>query len=686
DLDALPGGTPAGVRRVLRRCLERDKAGRYRDIGDVRLDLMGAVGESERASGATRVGIGVLPAVFLMVLIGIVAGLGGSIAGSKQAARDSLEARPLHVGVAIGPIDNLSQSGSLDISPDGRLIAYVGHGLDEDDTSGPNRIHLIDTHSGERRALHGTEFATGVTFSPSGEQIGFGYVNTDTGLQEVRRLSLSGGVPVTVFTDPRGREYFINACFWIDEDTIVVKSQDELTIFAVDVSSGALTPLIDLDQGDGWFGSGLSGTIGSRYVLLNRFKPTETGIIAGAFALDVTTGDLHHIADRCGVPIYLESGHMLFVRGQQTLCVARFDAETLTLDQHFTPLIDNLYSPNAFALSRRGHLILARDYLPGAEPLGNRLMRIDRQGNEFPLHERARQFGGRLSLSPDGTRVALVELPSSSAPSTMTFDLSAGRVLPVPLDTSLNASESWMPDGRLSLINFVSSTSYHLVAVDLFGGRPIEPLLPEEDGEGIQRSSTFTPDASFMAFEYLPNEEGRHDGVYVVDLRASPEEREAIPLVASEEYNEEAPAFSPDGKWLAYTSDARGLSMVHVRAFDSERPGASQRVFDVTLNGGSFPVWRDDGSELFFLDLAYNLNAVPVTYENGIAFGEARIVLRQGQMPVADTFGSQRFIAMPGGEEFIYVKPEMVEKQVHTLELKLGWLPEVIAGLEPRAE
>jgi Tol biopolymer transport system component len=668
---------------VLGRCLERDKTNRYRDIGDVRLDLSGVSSDLAGSESDTSGGVKIVPMLVLMVLIATIAGLAGSFVGGNRASQDGEAREALHVGIAVGPMKDPGEFGNFAISPDGRYIAYAGYELGEDPDTGTSRVHLIDMKTGERRSLEGTQDASHVSFSPSGEQIAFSYLPQGPGRQEVRRMDVDGGPAQIAYIDPDGRQYFINQQVWLSEQELLAWGQQEDALYRVDVRTQAITKICDIDNASEWFGTEPIGMLDENLLMVNRYRPVEAGLTADVFVVDLESQQMSLMLENVGVPYYIESGYLLFVR-DESLCIAPFDRETRTMTGDITPLVNNLHGPSTFAISPRGDLLMAVRYNPDGQQDQNlgRLMVVDTSGQQRPLVDATRQFEGRISISPDATMIAISEF-GSSPPKALVVNIENGFIQPAYPSAQISVAEGWMPDGRM-IVNYVHTPGHYVLqAVDLTGLRPPEDLLIEEDSLGQQRASTVSDDGELLALQYAPNESTREQGVYMVDLRVDLDERVAVPLDATAMASEGSPMFSPDGLWLAYTTDASGMVQVVVRAINRNDLGATTRVYRVSQQGGHQPLWAPDGSAIYFRDLQGNLMRSSITYqEDGLTPGVPSLVLEERDIKDSVTWGAHSYAIMPDGEHFVYLSRENSGDEIHTLELKLNWLPEVIKGLE----
>ena len=187
-------------------------------------------------------------------------------------------------------------------------------------------------------------------------------------------------------------------------------------------------------------------------------------------------------------------------------------------------------------------------------------------------------------------------------------DLARGVRTRLTSGKSTQDSPVWSPDG--SQIVFTSDRNGHF---DLFrkssdGAGNDEPLLASDDSKG---PTDWSADGRFIAFDRVGPKPGDRREVWAFSVP----DRRAFPILQTV-FNESSGRFSPDGHWLAYCSDNSGRSEVYVRPFPER--GAAWRI---SVDGGTQPVWRSDGKELFYVSADRRLMAVPVTMGNGLELG-----------------------------------------------------------------
>lgn len=292
----------------------------------------------------------------------------------------------------------------------------------------------------------------------------------------------------------------------------------------------------------------------------------------------------------------------------------------------------------SFATSDTGVLAYAsRTRAPG------RLTWLDRAGRPTGVLGEVEDYLG-LRRSPDGRTIAVTRVdPSENAPDLWLLDVARGVSSRFTFDPWIDVAPAWSPDG--SSVVFASSRQgrFQLFRRSAAGG-PDETVLFQS--EPSKYPDDWSPDAQYIVYTTDPRP-GAYDlaMLRVADLQVTP-------LVATPRFNETQGRISPDGRWLAYTSDETGRAEVHLRGFPS---GASH--VQLSNEGGSEPVWRGDSRELFYLANDGRLMAVDVRSAGPtIEPGPPRTlfqtsVARQG-VPYAT-----RYVATADGQRFLFNMP-----------------------------
>ncbi len=575
--DTLPGGVAPAVSAVVRRCLEKEPFQRLRDIADVRMGLHGAFEPRDRpaagAPSARATGWGRRAAE--LVGAAAVAGLGVWLLQPAAPREPVRFAIPGTAGM--GPF--------VELSPDGGHLAYLEAG-----EGGGSRLRLHSLASGEAREVSDAALAgTPLFWSDDSRFVGFGDGRT------LRRVDVATGAVEPVSDTP-----VFNGGTWSGDGVILFGGRDG--IMQVAAGGGTPAPVTTVDDARGeithaapWF------LPDDRHFLYLRasLDSSTGGIYVGRVGVEPAEQDLTRLLATERPAVYAPSrgsttGRLFFMRGSRLLAQP-FDDARLELAGDPTVVAEDVASYDvrwrSFSASRTG-VIAWRD-APSAYSVawldsdGRALAAEPIGGLEDPRHPR---------LSPDGRRLALVvagdiwafDLHGDRPPNRLTFDESSDAI----------GSPLWTPDGEG--IVYEGDASLYRVSAD--GGSPPEPIGPT----GHFHALAWSPRGDLIGVA-ISGESGD-----LVELSLSPAGAPR-PLVRTTASEGIAAALSPDGRWLAYTSDATGRREIWVRGYPG--PGPPVRV---SHDGGAEPVWGRGGRTLYYLDGHVMMAAAVVETPNGL--------------------------------------------------------------------
>ena len=218
------------------------------------------------------------------------------------------------------------------------------------------------------------------------------------------------------------------------------------------------------------------------------------------------------------------------------------------------------------------------------------------------------------------------------------FDLARSVPTRLTFSSSLDGHPAWSPDGKT--IAFMSNRSgqFHIYQTAADGTRTTSSVIVDDAAE---YNPSFSPDGRYLIFRRLSAQSGAHTEIWAKPLYGNPE---AFPVVQSEAAH---PALSPDGKWLAYSCQESGRPEIYVVPF---RQGSGK--WQVSTGGGTWPRWRGDGKELFYLSLDKKITSAEIS-----AVGSSLVVGKVAplfQVNVATSLGwfydvsadGKRFVAL----------------------------------------
>jgi Tol biopolymer transport system component len=642
---ALPVETPPAIRRLLHRCLQKDRRQRLADVADARLEIDDALG-----APATDA----LPPAPRHASIGSIA-LAVSVAAVTAAVatwaltRRSPQVPPSVTRLSIAPAvaDALTVSGNdrdVAISPDGRRVAYVG--------GNGTSLVIRDLDRSDPIRIDGIGLPHNPFFSPDGAWVGF-----VDGLSALRKLPVRGGAVETIC-----RFAFPGVGATWAGDTIVFNMYGGLwRVSAAGGEPEKLTP-VAADGQPVYFNP--SFLPGGRAVLF-AFAGKEQGI----GVLDLQRGTTK-VVMRAGMNFngagatYLDSGHLIYAsraqaQGPAALNLIGFDVNRL--ETVGTPVALNepiFITPFGrvpdFDVSQNGTLVYVA---ATAEPAARRLVWVARDGHEEPIDAPVRAYT-YPNVAPDGRQVAIDIRDQEN--DTWIWDLGRRTLRRLTFDPGFNQYAVWTRDGRRVL---------YLLNQNL--------VWQQADGSGVPEvvarrthllaPYAFSPDGRRLVFREDFPETG-HD-LMVLSLEG---ERKVEPLLQAR-FNELNAEISPDGRWVAYESDESGAHEIYVRPFPDVKAGRWQ----ISTAGGRMPLWARDGRELFFLASGGALMSAAIDAgQTFVAGAPARLFDHHYYIGGASSIGRTYDVA-PDGRGFLMIKPDT--GQPASLMVVLDWFEELKA-------
>jgi Tol biopolymer transport system component len=608
---ALPAQTPSSVRRLLRRCVEKDRKRRLADAGDARLEIddapliedgqrTGVVAQTSRSTWRRAAPI------VAAALVGLGVGMGTTWRAMRAASVTPGVVRLTIAPMAGESFGTPSPDPDLAVSLDGRRIVYVGQ------MGGQTRLSVRAIDRLEARVLDGLPTGFGAVrspfLSPDGAWVGFFESTGNT--HSLNKVPLAGGAAVALCSTegtPRGAS-------WGPRDAVIFATSAPGTgLMEVSVSGGNPRALTRPDTAKGevghFFPEILPGGEAVLFTIVTR-RPIENSQVA---VLDLRTGHSRVLVQGGSNAHYAGSGHLVYALRGAVYAVA-FDLEHLQVRSDPILVEERLVTKSlsgaaSFSLTRDGALV----YLAGdAVSVARALVWVDRHGGETRILAPPRAYFD-ARVSPDGRRMALGVRDAAVGVWLGAFD---GTLTPLSSDPSSSELPVWTPDSlRVVYSSGTPSTLFWRAAN---GTGPAERLL---DSPTEMIANSFSRDGTRLVVEQTHPTTG--SDLYLLSLtdRSGGGSRfDARPLVATR-FNERNGEISPDGAWLAYQSDMSGKDEIYVQPF----PNLEQGPLQISTGGGSVPAWARTGGELFYFAPDGKLMAVPV--EHGHAFWHGNAVV-----------------------------------------------------------
>jgi eukaryotic-like serine/threonine-protein kinase len=631
---ALPASTPAPVRRLLRRCLDRDPRRRLGAIGDARLDIDEAINAAAGSDGPGA------PAPAQIAAPTLFGRLWPALAGLALAAMVAYlmwpKAAPASPTTgALGRLSILPPPGEsiypdstgVAISPDGTMVAFVVGSVSRSQSG----LWVRSLETMQARHLEGVDVANLIFWSPDSRNIAF-FSN-----EKLKTISVDGGRPNVVCDAPAGR-----GGVWTPSNEIILAPDATGPLLRVPAGGGTPTPLTELDVARKEYGHRVPRILPDGEHFLFAVLPGKDGkfeIVAGSLKdkSRVSIGFMD------AMPVYADPGWLLYAR-QGVLVAVRFDAHALKVTGNPITLADeptNILDPatsftagNSVSVSETGSLAyysspsmntIATWYDSSGAPKG--------MLNVPPGHYES------AAISPDGTRAVLVRSTSPSESSLWLVDLARGGATPLSTGHGRNDSPIWSPEGTRILFAADRAGSQHVYLKNVNDSTPEQPLFVSDPL--FKNPAAWSPDGGTFVLSQL--DPGTNQNIYLVDASG----RKPATLFYRTPARDNGGPISPNGKWMAYASDEGGDYELYVQSFPI--PGRKARVSE---HGAVLAWWTRNSDQLIFLgsDLRSLWRA---TVLPGASFATSAPV-QIGTLPPDIVW----LDAMPDRQRFLAISPE----------------------------
>ena len=640
DWKALPEGTPRAIRRLLRRCLERDPHERLRDIGDARIVIGHVLSEPVEDSG---VGVATATPVWWqeptrLAVVGLMVLVAGVLLGFPlwNLVYNTQPPPPTvaRFSIVLPEDEAIPGQPSLALSPDGTQLVYAAV---RDNTM---RLYLRATDQLEAKPIPGTEHGWSPFFSPDGKWVGFFTLHTQV-KGELKKWSLLGGEPVTI-CEGLVEGLVGRGASWGEDDTIIFGRRPGL--WRVSSNGGIPEPLIP--EGGPSFPQIFPGA----KAVLFRDR-------SGVRVLSLDTGQQSTLMEGAHKGRYLPSGHLVYQQGN-SLLAAPFDLDALELQGTGVPVVDDVwFAPGAkFEVSSSGSLA----YVPGSQvDRADALVWVDRQGKEEPFLETQMQLYNPR-LSPDGKRLAIVTRKGNEGRYIRTCEIE--RCVLSPLTSKGGNAPVWSPDASRIFFT-VREKGANMGWISADGSGEPEGVL---EREYFQFPTSLSSNGKVLVFEDWGERGDRDILTLRLDGNAKPE-----PFHVTQ-FDERDPVFSPDGNWIVFTSNRSGRDEIYVKRYPAEGG-----LLSISTDGGHRPFWAPHSGEIFYREGDKMMTASVETQPN-VRVGKPRTLFvglsRLGREPAP--VDRRDYDPTPDGQRFLIVKrgEESVPTQINVV---LNWAEEL---------
>jgi serine/threonine protein kinase len=648
----LPPNLHPRIRLLLERCLEKEAKNRCSGIGDARADIQKALADP---GGVLAPPVPQSRPRTLLAWVAVAVVLAAIITGAavwKLRKSEPPQVTRLYFELPKDQQLSISMAGSeIAVSPDGRQIVYAANG----------GLYLRSMDELEARLIPGiAENPLQPFFSPDGKWIGYRSGGFAGG--QLKKIAISGGTPVTLTeASPLGR------ISWGEDGTIVYGDRVK-GIMRVSANGGIPEVLVKAEEG--------------RIYICPQILPGGKAVLftfaTGPYKVMVQSLRSGERKELFGgdTARYLPTGHIVYALENNIFAIP-FNPAKLEVEGEPIRMVEGVFRLLApvYAVSDSGTLVyvsqpagfvsmpgrggrggmgmLGRGGRGGGTSVQNTLVWVDRNGKEEPLGTLPNYYGSPR-ISPDGTKVALT-VTANEAINIWIWDLVRKNLTPLTFVKLAAQSPLWTLDSKRIAYGTVGETRNNVYwkAADgtgkdeLLHSSPTQVMPPfpwtwSRDGKILIMASMETVQETGI---------GTSRPDRSIDIGAlSMEGDRKWKLLLKEKYSELQPQVSPDGRWMAYTSNESGKNEIYVRPFPDVEGGRQK----VSTDGGDSALWSRNGRELFYRN-GDAVMTVLVQTEPTFSLGIPRILFRRTYASEGNPLFN-RWDVSPDGKRFLMIK------------------------------
>lgn len=609
---------------MVKTCLEKNPEERFQTAHDVKVQLKWIAASGPQAgitpSPRSNSRLGWVVAGTAVLVLVLVATYFTIATHSIPVVRSFIEPPPGASYVTLSP-----SSGPPAISPDGTRLAFSAR-----NDKGTTMLYLRPLSSLTSQPLAGTEDSSYPFWSPDGEEIGFFAGG------KLKKIEASGGPPQVLCDAAIGR-----GGAWSKNGVIVFAPGPAEPILRVAATGGEAEPAtrLDVSRGENSHRWPYFLPDGQHFLFWARSShgaQEHTVYVGSLGSLEAKPLMKSELMALC-VP-----GYLLFLR-DQTLMAQPFNIGSLEITGVAKPLAEHVaINPTTnhpiFSASENGTLV----YQAGNAQGGWHLFWYTRDGKQTGSVPDLNAYFDP-SISPDGTRFATALVTGQGTGDIWIYDLLRGTKTRLTFGPAVQRYPIWSPDGKTIFFGSQRRGGMHMYTKASDGGGPEQALLEGDDA--FEYPESVSPDQRFLVYMRVATDKRTATDIYALPLSG---DRKPFPIVQNA-FNNMQPRISPDGKWMAYSSNESGRYEVYVTSFP-----AGGAKWQASASGGSFPRWRRDGRELFLLDAADNVMAVDVnSTANAVRMGTPQVLFHAGgvqtqQGPYTVTADGKKFLINTG--------------------------------------
>ncbi|HLH32553.1 MAG TPA: protein kinase, partial [Terriglobia bacterium] len=643
DWSSFPTDVNPRLLELIRRCLAKDRKKRWYAVGDLRQELEAIAAhphdrpvETDRSTARQPAG----KLAFLIAAVAVVAALTGF--GFAYLNRTPTDSDAIRFSVL--PPDKagfvLQFAMSHAVSPDGRKLAFIAT-----DPTGKRVLWVRPLDSLIAHPLAGTDDVVSQFWSPDSRSIGF-----YTSQGKIKKVDAAGGPPQTICNCSAF------GATWSREDVILFgDNSTSAVVQRVSASGGAPSPITKLDNARQETNHRLPYFLpdGKHFLYLAGSSQTEN---VAVYVASIDSKETKRLIAANSLAMYAPPGYLLFVR-ERTLMAQPFDASKLQLKGDAVPIAEDVDALGngaaSFSISQNGTL----SYRSGTSAVGiSEIAWFDRNGAPSVRVGQPADYRD-VALSHDGKRVVVHQHEFAGAGGNLwVLDWMRGITTRFTFDQTHDSHAVWSPDG--DKIVYASNTDLYQKISSGAGAAQLVLKSPE-----AKTPADWSPDGKFLLYQ-----QGTPRDLFLLPMTG--EDRKPVPFLQTK-FDEGQGAFSPDGRWIAYTSNESGPYQVFVQPFP-----ASGAKWQISPAGGAFPRWNRNGRELFYIAADGKLMSVPAPTD-GANFepGVPKALFDVG-LPPSLTGGNNSFKAYdvsPDGQRFLMTVTTQERAGVAPITVVVNW-------------
>jgi serine/threonine protein kinase/Tol biopolymer transport system component len=573
--------TPPALDRTVRKCLEKDPEDRWQTARDLLLELKWISESGSQAGVPAPVASHRKNRERISWAIAAVLALAAIASTIGYVQRAPKPSQPVRLTADLGADAALSGTGfgaNEILSHDGTRLVFAAVGADK-----TQRLYIRSLDQMQATALTGAENSRNPFFSPDGQWIAFFSGG------KLKKVSVQGGAVVTLCDAANDR-----GGSWGDDGSIVFAAGNREALSKVSSAGGKPEPFTTLNQQTGEVTHRWPQVLpGSKDVIFTDHASGGQFDDADIAVYSVVSGKVKSLLHGGSYARYLPGGHLVYIHNG-TLFAVPFDSKRLEVTGQSAPVVEGVASvPQTggaqFSFSDTGTFV----YVAGSAVSSDvSIYWMDAAGKFTPLHETPGDYDNP-AISPDGKRLAL-DISKGNRTDIWVYEWERDTLTRLTFKGDSNSYPVWTPDGqRIVYASGEKGAVPNLWWIRADGGGDAQRLT---ESKNAQIPWSWSPDGKSLAL--YQNNPGTSWDIMTMPFEGSEKTGwkagDPKPFVNTPA-SEVTPAFSPDGRWIAFASSESGLGEVYVRPF----PGPGGK-WQISTGGGELPEWSRNGKELFY--------------------------------------------------------------------------------------